>query len=367
MNAKLALLLAASIAAGCSRGVAAIPAGDAETSSARAARPSFVQNNDIPPRLQWLANDGYCGETAFVSAGLYYGQYASQYAVRALASPGVPQSRARSQLLLGANDTRAATAMHLAFEAWPGGNDPSTDAFAAWIKRNVVRGYPVVIGVYENRALLGSTPPDAQYDHIVPVVGVASNLPPGDPRYNANDSITFSDNGLHGFLPKPGHTRPLSTYLNVYAAGAFQRTRKAALAPGAPWYSLPENTPHKGPGNFGIALTGVIDGDRETLPVRIVTNVPWEYPYMRNGSNLAPKPERLQLAITVSGLRPGVAYNLYRFDDFAAVPNSGINAHAGAAAQHWSIRIANGSQYLLQQSILSNQTVIYRAVPASAP
>jgi hypothetical protein len=255
----------------------------------------------------------------------------------------------------------------LAFASWGGGSNASTDAFLAWVKRNAVRGYPVVIGVYENRALLGATPPDEQYDHIVPVVGVASTLAPGDPRYDANDSVTFSDNGLHGFLPKPGHTRPLSTYLNMYAFGAFQRTRKAALAPGAPWYSLPKNTPHEGPGNFGIALTGIIDGDRETLPVRIATDLPWEYPYMRDGANLAPKPERLQLAVTVSGLRPGVTYKLYRFDAFTSVPNSGINAHGGAAAQRWTIRIATGSQYLLQQSILSNQTVVYRAVPASAP
>ena len=32
---------------------------------------------DIPPRFQWNANNGYCGETAFISVGLYYGQYCS--------------------------------------------------------------------------------------------------------------------------------------------------------------------------------------------------------------------------------------------------------------------------------------------------
>ena len=220
--------------------------------------------------------------------------------------------------------------MHLASIAWQDGGNAPTSAFLSWVKRNAVRGYPVVIGVYENRALLGNTPPDAQYDHIVPVVGVASSLPPGNPRYDAGDLITFSDNGLLGFLPRPGHTRPLSTYLNAYAFGAFQRTRRQALAPGAPWYSLPKNVPPKLPGNYGIALTGVIDGDRETLPVRIATNVPWEYPYMRNGSNIAPAPQRLQLAVTVSGLRPGVTYNLYRFDGFASVPNRAVNAHAAA-------------------------------------
>jgi len=28
---------------------------------------------DIPPRYQWNANNGYCGEVAFISVGLYYG------------------------------------------------------------------------------------------------------------------------------------------------------------------------------------------------------------------------------------------------------------------------------------------------------
>ena len=47
----------------------------------------FVYENDIPPRLQWNSNDVYCGEVSMISAGLYYGQYLSQYDVRAIASP----------------------------------------------------------------------------------------------------------------------------------------------------------------------------------------------------------------------------------------------------------------------------------------
>jgi hypothetical protein len=40
--------------------------------------------NNIPPRLQWEANFGYCGEVSLISAGLYYGQYLSQYDARAI-------------------------------------------------------------------------------------------------------------------------------------------------------------------------------------------------------------------------------------------------------------------------------------------
>ena len=68
---------------------------------------------EIPPRHQWNANYGYCGETCFISAGMYYGQYCSQYTARHLASPDLPQNDVDSQLLLGVNDIRTARKMRL--------------------------------------------------------------------------------------------------------------------------------------------------------------------------------------------------------------------------------------------------------------
>lgn len=47
---------------------------------------NFSVSNDIPPRLQWAANNGYCGEVSFANAGLYYGQYLSQFDIRDIAS-----------------------------------------------------------------------------------------------------------------------------------------------------------------------------------------------------------------------------------------------------------------------------------------
>jgi len=41
---------------------------------------------DLPTQVQWPANFGYCGEISFIVAGLYYGQYLSQYDARALVS-----------------------------------------------------------------------------------------------------------------------------------------------------------------------------------------------------------------------------------------------------------------------------------------
>jgi hypothetical protein len=53
---------------------------------------SNTWTNNIPSRLQWEANYGYCCEVSLISAGLYYGQYLSQYDARAIASRDKPQS-----------------------------------------------------------------------------------------------------------------------------------------------------------------------------------------------------------------------------------------------------------------------------------
>ena len=113
----------------------------------------------IGPRFQWEENNGYCGETSLISAGLYYGQYGSQYDARAYASDGADQSRPTSQLLLGVNEDEAATAMHLEVTRWHG---DTPEDFLAWVKQNFLLGYPVIIGVFNNEnRLYGETAADA--------------------------------------------------------------------------------------------------------------------------------------------------------------------------------------------------------------
>jgi Peptidase_C39 like family len=302
---------------------------------------------DIPPRKQWNANFGYCGETSMISAGLYYGQYVSQYTARAVASDDTPQYKRKSQLLLGGNDRHAANEMHLAWIEWNTASEQSTDQFLRWVRRNVERGYPVAIGVYTNEyRFYGDKAPragDPAYDHIVPVTSVSS------------DSLTFSDNGLWDPASKPHYTFG-------YSFAAFQRSRVAANKPSAPVYSLANDAQ-----NYGIAIGGVADADRETLPVRISTNVPWERPPMKNGSNVRPRPMPLTLTIAVSNLTPGVVYRLYRYDSLDRIPNAHFNANASKASASWRIRITSGSTYTMTQAIMSDRVAAYRAVAASAP
>jgi len=302
-------------------------------------------HNDIPARLQWNANFGYCGETSFISAGLYYGQWASQYEVRALASDGVAQNVPASQLLLGVNAEHAAHTMHLAMVKWNGAS-ASPQSFLAWVAENVAEHRPVILGVFTNEnRFYGKKNPlagQATYDHIVPVVAA------GDGR------VTFSDNGLWGKPPRP--------YLFTYPYSTFARTRAQANAHTGPVYSLPA-----GVRNYGVAIVGVSDPGRETLPVRVTTSVYYERPKMHDRSIKRHKPMPLVLTVTVSGLKPSRDYILYRYDRFSDVPDERFNANAARASKHWTIRLASGSSFTIRERIMSDQVAVYRAVPSSGP
>lgn len=343
----------------------AAPASAARQATAKPAagggspRARYTVANPLPPRQQWLANGGYCGEESFVSAGLYYGQYVSQYDARALASNNAPQNTRRSWLLLGVNDVATAKAMHLTSSAFDTTAQTDTTSFLRWVKGNVAEGYPVVIAVYNNEYLMyGRRTPtagDPIYDHIVTVTGVTSSSPLTAPiAYSPDDVITFSDHGVWTGTPSG-----LPQYLFSYTFGAFPATRRQANARGGPVYSLPSTA-----GNYGIAITGVADVNHETVPVRLTTSVNAENPPMRNGTT-RPTASPVTLTVTVSGLTPGATYNLYRYNSMAAVPDGSFNANAARAAQTWQI-VATGPTYTLQQTILSSDVAVYRAVPASA-
>lgn len=316
---------------------------------------------DEPPRLQWNANSGYCGETSFISAGLYFGQYCSQYTARSIASPGVPQSNPNSQLLLGVNDVSTATAMRLAAVPWNGTKRTPTKEFLAWTKSQVLASHPVIIGVFTNEyRFYGTVNPaagDPDYDHIVPVVAIGSDRPlePNASRYFASDVVTFSDNGLWAPNNSPN-------YIFSYRFADFQKNRRQANGPRKPIYSLKDNGR-----NYGIAITGVADIDGVTVPVRVTTSRNDEVPAMVDGSNTAPAPMPLSITATVSVPDQSVAYKVYRYDNFEDVPVSGFNAKAGDAAEEWTIPAGQGPTFQITRAIESDDIVVFRAVPASAP
>ena len=329
-----------------------------------AAATTYTAGSRLPPRIQWNANYGYCGETAFVSAGLYYGQYISQYDARAIASKNTRQSLESSQLLLGVNDVAAAKAMHLNATAFNTAKQPTSRAFLTWVKSNVVAGSPVVIGVFANQSRFYGTANlnagDTEYDHIVTVTGITSTRSltgptTGPTTYYADDVLTFNDGGLWTGT----NGQPQNSF--SYSFGTFATTRQRANSKTGAVYSL------KSGADYGIAITGIIDLNRDTVPVRLTTSVNAETPTMVDGSNTRPAAKPVTLTITVSGLKPGTTYNLYRYSSMANVPDSTFNANAAKAAQKWTITIPSGSTYTMTQTINSNEIAVYRAVPAGAP
>ena len=325
-----------------------------------AAATTYTAGSRLPPRIQWNANYGYCGETAFVSAGLYYGQYISQYDARAIASKNTRQSLESSQLLLGVNDVAAAKAMHLNATAFNTAKQPTSRAFLTWVKSNVVAGSPVVIGVFANQSRFYGTANlnagDTEYDHIVTVTGITSTRSLTGPTiYYADDVLTFNDGGLWTGT----NGQPQNAFSHSF--GTFATTRQRANAKTGAVYSL------KSGADYGIAITGIIDLNRDTVPVRLTTSVNAETPTMVDGSNTRPAAKPVTLTITVSSLKPGTTYNLYRYSSMANVPDSTFNANAAKAAQKWTITIPSGSTYTMTQTINSNEIAVYRAVPAGAP
>jgi hypothetical protein len=306
---------------------------------------------DLPARFQWEANFGYCGEVSLITAGLYYGQYVSQYDARAIASPGADQADEGSQLLLDENEAAAARAMKLKYQIWP--KKGTTHEFLIWTKNHLLNDHPVIWGIFANTKIFKIIPErGANYDHIVPVLGFSSSHPITDQQIYPDDEITFSDNGTYAQTVKKA---PL---LWTYAISRFVYMRNNE--PKQPYY-LNDGE------DSAIAILGVQDENNETLRVQVKTNTDRDEPELRDGESERPKARPVILTITVFGLIPGVAYKLYKYTDFASVPTSRFNANRRNAAKEMDINISSGGTYETTETLMSSDIAIYRAVKASGP
>ncbi|MFM8828300.1 MAG: hypothetical protein ACKOGE_03325 [Actinomycetota bacterium] len=342
-------------------------------------------------RLQWNANSGYCGETAFIAAGMSLGQYTSQWTARQLAAgnPDADQADEANHLLVtwpaqGSTWQRAARAMRLEAE----GFDPDrfedaspngADAFLSWIKNRFLKGSRVIIGMFNNTGLLEEEGPGApEYDHIVPLMGIRSDQPlvpdddPGNPAdyeqtYYGTDQLTIGDNGLFGlFASGPnwgaGNTagNPRGSTLYTATFDGVQKSRAQANAEGAacpfssggditnacaPWvYSIYDNATKLG--NYGVAIAGIVDrtpGGPVALPVSLSTSINNEGRQDGDADGVmrsAPAGLPMSTTATVSGLQAGKGYNVYLYTDFDAVPTGSFNAAAAQATQSWKVTAA---------------------------
>ena len=132
-----------------------------------------------------------------------------------------------------------------------------------------------------------------------------------------------------------------------------------------PVYTLPNTRTN---GNFALAISGPQDIDGVLLPVRVDTSINYESPQIVDGSNTRPRALSINLTITLSELKEGVHYNLYRYNNESSVPDSNFNANRNKAVSIVDVVAPPGSTtFSMTQAIMSDEKAIYRCVSATSP
>jgi hypothetical protein len=386
---------------------------------ARAADPTSLirPRQPVAPFFQWNGNNGYCGETSLIQAGMNQGQWMSEYNARLICGTGLSQSgpdgfctahgdmaNYNAQLLIenpNPGDSVFASAglclknARLSYElynysAQPKGIDGYVH-FMTWVKGQVIAGNQVTIGILNHG---GSDP---QYDHEVTVNQIGTFHAATDPAYYDDDVLYFDDHGNDGSSFRRGFTFGL---LAQTRAGANEVSQDySILIPGDSVLSatggngIDDNPNAITAADYAFSVSGPEDSDHVTLPVRLelvgsstqgVANAPdafdgydFETPGVGECTNDPPGYWMgITLQVTVQGLVPGKAYNLYEYefagvsgvgaDAALAVPTSRFNAHAASANRVTSF-VASDTTYSEKIQSTSDRVIVYRCVPADAP
>jgi hypothetical protein len=297
------------------------------------------------------------------------------------------------------------------------------EEYMSWVKQEVIAGHQVTMAILLNG---GSDP---QYDHEVAVIKIGTNHSALDPTYYPDDVVYFDDHGVYtlsgntftsnaAIPPGAGSdTAGCTPYVFGYTFGSLANTRAGANRNGAQAYSIVipgdrtiatytggsgyDTVSIAGPHNYGFSVAGPEDPTLETLPVALtiagptvsqgVTNpldpvagYDYENPMIGTsvwGLGCTNNPPvawmtNFTLQATVSGLTPGVSYNLYEYE-FAAVAGEGaaaalrvpvrdFNANRNLAAQVTAFT-AVSSTFRQTVTTTSDKIVVFRCVPASAP
>lgn len=307
----------------------------------------YIVQNDYAPRIQWDANQGYCGELSLLTFGLSNGQYLSQYDARvAVCGKG---SQSTCQMLVGENDVRGANNMHYVNEEW-NSDSGGPQEFLMWTKKHIAAGHLVIGGVYDNYCtaaddnaddgICGSDKGSAEYDHIVNFIGFTSRRPITDSNYYSDDELIIDDH-YESIL-----RIPFNELIN---------SRVDANRLKSPPYSLPDQI------CYGIAIISLkAEG---IYPINLVTNGNFEKPVMQNGEK-RPPPMPMTLKVTISGLTAGISYSLLTYNDLKKVPERDFLSSENVKNIHSRVDFIAASDVVVidKVPIRSDQVVIYRCV-----
>jgi hypothetical protein len=294
---------------------------------------------DLPPRYMWgwgPGTSGYCGSVSIQTAGLFHGNWVTEDAIRGTSGG----HNANHQILIAYGKdmnnpatSAAAVCKALAFNCtiwnYDKANSPQSAAFVTWAKAAIDAQHPVIMGLYWVEES------DADYDHIVPLVGYEK------------DMLLFND--LH------------SNATQRVKLSNFIKTRKECKGATLPsqqesfTFCLPKKV------DYGLSFDGNADKFGVLLPARMSVSS-WTEPDYSKEDGLHQHPVELKANVTVAGLEVGGEYSLLRYDDHTMVPDSGFLTSSFVEKTEFT---AASTTYLHALSFMSNATAIMRCVPSS--
>lgn len=312
---------------------------------------------DLPPRYMWgwsapggLAPptaSGYCGSASLQTVALYYGNWLTQDAIRGT-SGGHNGNHA---LLLGVNGATSVMSACAALKlncssSWDFNEEPQPQSsrFLSWASAAIDAGKPVIVGVY------WAEESDADYDHIVPMVGYTDNAV----YFNDLHSNSTTRAELPGFVSSRKHCKRGS------AAATLTRAQQLGGESGTAesWkFCLPREV------DYGVIVEGNRDAQRAgLLPLRLDMAANSEPDYSKEDREHQ-APVLLTATLQATGLTAGGHYILLRYETPSAIPAEKLLARGGYS-EHTAFT-PSGSSQSWPVSFMSNSTTLFRCVRAS--
>jgi len=294
---------------------------------------------DIQPGYQWNDAGGYCGSWSIQRATLGKGAYISQQQVRDHTSDG----GGHDAEILSTNIDEAYKNLKISVDSFDFEKEPlpQQDAYAKWLKKQLAAGHAVtwmILWSGQNYPIYDLTPPAGMYGHVEPVVGIQSSHPLDDESVYDDDTVLhYTDGGTNTVH------RKLST-LGGDWAGPGHRANCHSYS-----YCMSKYA-------FGWAVKGFVD-EREYIPATLAIQPYKSEPDTRSGE----KPEALKGTLTVSELKKGDSYVIYRWDTVE-------DAFTYSDAFKKTSFTASSDKYVFEdeKTFMSDGTTYYRCVPQSS-
>lgn len=214
--------------------------------------------------------------------------------------------------------TRTLSILGFSYDAWnpKEPRKPQFKNFCAWMKRSIVRGHPVMFGAYLKYC------EDPEYDHIMPAVGIEYQNPND---YDPNDVIffhnLFDDRELRSEMSEEAFSGTRTTcHKNCMEGGCLplKVSLIVNIHPEANVFSASFSLYFQK--NFGIAVTGYLDENHATVPVRLSISVPDEPNISLSNPEI---PCEMDAIVTIEKLIAGETYVLLRYSSYEFVPTKG--------------------------------------------